>query len=382
MALIYCIVLLPTISLFMSLVVDLGILYYHRDALQDAADAAAHAGACQLLLDPAAVETQIYQVLNQQTAKLPNADFGLMTYRVGFYDNTLQRFTLVGTGLPDTVEVTLKRTAATGHAVELPFLKSIGGKSADMTAVSVARLQPKVSPQPFIGVDRVKFSSLGVLSEMYGDIASNGPVDIGVPLGLFVRAREDVYSFSGPVTKGALAQINGTIRTLDAQLVCPPVEAPAGNNNVLLTSFLNGSGDFTSVVGMHIPAGTYVVRNLNLVANVAVTIDGPVTFYVSGSFNVAAAVNLLGNTSFDPNLFKVRVLPGGQVNFIATIVVPISMDLYAPGANITIAVGINSYKGRLVGKELNILLPLLGRFDGGLGLTDPLGRAGTVAIVK
>jgi hypothetical protein len=100
------------------------------------------------------------------------------------------------------------------------------------------------------------------------------------------------------------------------------VTVPTSHRNARLGSYLSGAGDFTMLLGASVPAGTYVVRNLNLLAGVAVDVEGPVTFYVTRSVNLAAGVNLFGSTSTDAANFKVRVADGGSVNFLANLLTP------------------------------------------------------------
>jgi len=214
----------------------------------------------------------------------------------------------------------------------------------------------------FAGIDSVDFSSLGVLARVNGNIASNGNIRVGVPLGLLVGVNGDARSYAGSVTKGTLAYISGSKAPLSEQLYFPAVKVPLDNNNSQIAGYLDSDGDFNALLSAVIPAGTYVVRDLNFLAGLNIRLEGPVTFYVTGNFNLAVGANLLGNPVYPPSYLKIRVANGGSVNFLANLLTPIYMDLYAPSSNVNIAVGVNHYHGRLIAKRLNVALPILGQF--------------------
>ncbi len=94
----------------------------------------------------------------------------------------------------------------------------------------------------------------------------------------------------------------------------------------------------------------------------AVNVAGPAVFYVTGSLNLAAGVDLLGAPNADPANFTVNVTDGGTVHFLASLLTPVAMVLYAPHSDVVIAVGVNRFTGTLVGKTLDIALPVLGSF--------------------
>lgn len=121
-----------------------------------------------------------------------------------------------------------------------------------------------------------------------------------------------------------------------------------------------------------------MVHDLNVLADVDMDLQGPVHFYVTGSFNLAASINLLGNTNSSPSNFNVNVAKGGSVNFLANLLVPIRMNLYAPQSAINIAVGVNNYTGELIGQTLDVSLPVLGSFTE----VKPAPTAQTVSIMQ
>jgi hypothetical protein len=179
-----------------------------------------------------------------------------------------------------------------------------------------------------------------------------------------------------------LAGITGSTRPLPDELVYPSVQLPLRSDNEKIRPYLDSQGDFNALLFTSIPSGTYIVRDLNLLANVVVRLEGPVTFYVTRHFNMAATVNLLGNPNFSPSMFKVRVAPGGEVHFLANLLSPLNMDLYAPDTEVDIAVGINRYYGRLIAKRLHILLTVLGEFEEARNLDDPNDGCSTVCLVN
>ncbi len=362
-----------------SLTVDIGLYHAAKAELQHAADAAALAGAAVLEAGQGDLygEAVAYARSNKIAGEiLPQAAIAV---QVGTWQNGV--FTSTGSD-PTTVRVTLQRSQAHGNPVRLFFSQMIGLTTVDIKAVSIAQVAPKASPFNFVGIDEVRFSSLGVLARIKGRVVSNGDVRIGTPLGLLVGVQGDARSYAGQVSKGTLAGISGSTQPLEDELVYPSVQIPATSNNDQIASCINAHGDFNSLLGASIPAGTYVVRDLNILAGIAVRIEGPVTFYVERNCNLAAGVNLLGNSNFDPEMFKVRVAPGGSVNFLANLLTPMNMDLYAPDSDVNIAVGVNRYYGRLVAKKLWIGLPLLGEFEEDATLGDPEASGPKLKLVK
>ena len=381
--LIYSVLLMSGLMAVGSLAVDLARVQLARTQLQTAADAAARAGAASLLERPgdaasavaAATSAAAFNAADGKPVALSASDV-----QVGNYDESAS-LTFVAGRLPlNAVRTVARRDRASGNPVPLSFAKTIGMDAYDVSAAAVARSDSPASGYGIAGTDRVSFASIGVLAQMDGRVVSNGDINVGWPLGLLVRVDGDVRSYGGTVRRGVLAGITGSTAALTDKLNFPSVRLPAADDNAKLGSWLSSGGDFTTLLGARIPAGTYVVRNLTLLAGLAVDVEGPVTFYVTGDVNIAAGVNLFGSMSNNAANFKVRVTKGGRVNFLADLLTPLYMDVYAPDSDIIVAVGVNHYTGRLVGKSLDVCLPVLGRIteDPSLAPATP----GGVTLVK
>lgn len=389
--LVYAVILMTALLAVSSLGVDVAHVHLARTELQRTADAAARAGAGAMFgtpahpvtsADPASAAAAAGQVASLNPADGRAVSLAAGDVEVGNWDDTLSPRFATGRSPTNAVRVTSRLQRDRGSAVALGFTRMLGFETWDVSAAAVARVDPPTSPYGLVGIDRIRFASLGVLAEVNGDLMSNGDIDVGTPLGLLVRVNGDARSYHGTVSKGALACITGSTAPLSSPLYYPTVLVPAANDNSRIASQLDSHGNFTSALGWTLPAGTYVVRDLNMLAGIAVNVEGPVTVYVTGNMNIAAGVNLFGSANTDPANFRVRVVKGGCVNFLAELLTPVYMDVYAPDSDITVAVGVNHYRGRLIGKSLNIALPVLGRVTEESGLGVPGGRTGDISLVQ
>jgi hypothetical protein len=365
---------------FTSFSVDVGLYLNTKMELQRTADAAAMAGVSELRSGgdaaSAAVQAKAYVKSNAVIGQ-PLDDSGVAV-TCGAWKNGV--FVANGTPL-DAVQVRLRRSTASGNPVPLMFAKMVGINSVDASAVSVARVKPE-PPFKIAGIDSASFSSLGVFARVNGRIVSNGDVSIGYPLGLFVGVNGDARSYAGSTRVGSMAQVTGSTARLDDALNYVSVRAPASNDNAKIAAYLDASNNFNAVGVVDIPAGVYVVRDLNLLAGLFVRLQGEVTFYVTHAFNLAVNVNLLGSTTFDAKNFKVRVVSGATVSFLGVLLSTLIIDLYAPDSDVTIAVALPGYRGRLVAKRLTIAVPAVATFEEDQTLGSPLSADEAIALVK
>ncbi len=368
MVLVYSMVIMIALLGMASLAVDYGHAQLARAEVQRAADLAARAGARQLSTstDPAVATAAAITAAVTIAADNPSDDQPLVLaptdVQVGNWDDA-QSPTFSTARLPlNAVVVAVRRDGTVNPCVPLTLAPLVGAQAVAVRATATARVQPPPSPYGLVGIDSVTFGSLGVVATVTGDLASNGPVHVGTPLGIGVSVSGNAQSYNASVARGTAAHVGGVTTPLSAALAYPDVAVPAGNNNARIAPYLNGVNDFTAIAGGTVPAGTYVVHDLNVLAGVAVNVAGPVVFYVTGSLNLAAGVNLLGSANTDPANFTVNVVRGGGVNFLANLLTPLAMVIYAPGSDVTIAVGVNRFTGTIVGKTLDVALPVLGSF--------------------
>lgn len=359
----YMLLVLVVLTAFVSLAVDYGRVQLATAQLMYAAEGSARAAGASLASGDSAARAAAIAcaALNRcdgTPISLSDSDIDF-----GVWNDETAIFSPVGSAASaNAVRVSARRGPASGGQIPLLFGAVLGAMGCNAQGSAVVKVD-RTNPQGLIGLDEVRFSSIGVLSQIQGDIASNGNIYVGVPLGLLVSVDGDARSHAGTTHKGTLASITGSKSALSDELVCPSVTIPMENNNDQIASYLNAAGDFSAIVSATVPSGTYVVRDLNILAGVNVNLQGPVTFYVTRNVNLAVGVNLLGTSSFAPSNFKVRVASGGSVNFLANLLTPICMDLYAPDSDILIAVTVTSFRGRLVGKTVRIAVPALSRFN-------------------
>lgn len=358
-----------------SLAVDAARVQVARTQLSHAAEAAARAGAAMLDSGGNAVRATARDIASLNLCDGKPVTLADGDIEPGIWDAERRQFTPLAsnqqTSSANAVRVRAKRTKEVGGQIPLTFASIFGIDGCNAYGSAVAKLTRSLPEQGLIGLDEVRFSSLGVLAEIRGNVASNGNIYIGTPLGLLVGVTGNVQSYRGTVSKGVLAGISGSQAALQQPLDCPSVQLPTRNDNDRIAAYLDSQGDFNAVLAATIPAGTYVVRNLNLLAGVAIRLEGPVTFYVTGNVNIAVGVNLLGDPWFPPSNFKIRVAPGGRVNFLANLLTPVCLDLYAPDAQILIAVTVANFRGRIVGKTVQMGIPALSRFDVRDAPSDP-----------
>lgn len=342
-----------------SLAVDFGRVQSVKMQLRCAADAAALAATDAIQrgnTDPTAIA--IAAAADNIAAGTPVAlQTGDVEY--GHWNAASQKFT--NSGVPvNAVHVTARRIAARGTALPLIFGSVIGQTTCNVNGDAVSIINPQIPNYAFVGID--SFAAAGLLTcDSYpalhqGAIQSNSDISLNL-LGLIGLTFVDGDVRPGPgqsIIKPMIGvtNITGTTAPLSKSISYPSVDTTdyiVKNDNGSLPALTYNGTDFSTVLGAEIEAGTYLVRDLNVVAGLALKVNGPVTFYVTRNVNILAAVDL---ASKDPKNFKVCVANGGTVNVAAGL--NMYMDLYAPDANINIGVGGN-YWGAMVGKNVKIL---------------------------
>jgi Flp pilus assembly protein TadG len=374
--------LLITLTGLCTLAVDFGHLQVAKMELHSAADAAAIAAAEQLengtaAAQEAAAVTAAIQIAGANLSDGQPIPVFSSDVTFGNWDLT-QTPNFSGSRLPvNAVSVTTHRDTSHGNPLFISWGTLLGLSACNVADTAIAQVNTTRSTYGIVGINHVNFGSLGVLASIEGDVVSDGDINIGTPLGLLVGVTGNAQSFGGTVTHGGLAHISGSTSALKNTLSYPSVQLPATNNNNQIAGNLNAAGDFDALLAADIPAGTYVVHDLNFLAGLAVNFEGPVTFYVTGCFNMAATINLLGQNNTSPANFNVLVTPGGSVNFLANLLTPLYMNLYAPDSPISLSVGLNQFNGSIIGKTLDINLPVAGTF-----VEQKLGNQFTICLVQ
>ena len=357
---------------FVALAVDFGHIQVAKNELRIVCDSAARAAAQCL---GSSTTPQSTQVANATAAAIAVASQNTVDGQpvillgsdvvIGNYDATQSPAFSSARTPYNAAQVTAHRDSSRGNPLMLSLASVVGVTSVNLSNSAIAMMPPKPSTYGIAGINHVSFASLGVVSAVTGNIVSNGTISIGMPLGVGVSVTGNVESYGGSVSKGTLAAIGGSTAPLSQSLYYPSVTLPTSYSNANIAQYLDSNSNFTAVALADIPAGTYVVKDLNFLAGLIVNLHGPTTFYVTGNFNMAATVNLLNLLNTDPNNLNVMVLPGGQVNFVASLLSPLSMNLYAPDTAVNITITVNHYTGCLICKTLDVNVPVLSNFTEG-----------------
>jgi hypothetical protein len=146
MVMAYAVLAMVALCGLASLAVDYGRVQLVKTELAATAEAAARAGAAQLVTSGQAALSAAVAVGSANTADgTPVALDASTDVEVGTWDAAARAFT-AGTANPNAVRVTARRTAARGTAVTLTWAAVLGRKSSDVTASAVALLTTEPVP--------------------------------------------------------------------------------------------------------------------------------------------------------------------------------------------------------------------------------------------
>jgi uncharacterized membrane protein len=150
-------ILLVTAFVFLAFGVDIGRIVTTRSELQNAADAAAMAGARALLQSPGQVRIAARDLAaanlaaEESVALIPGQDV-----EIGTWDKDNATFTLLAAADENdgnAVRVTCVRSAARGNAVQLFFASMLGSGNTDVNATATAMLDNPICGS-FLGIDK------------------------------------------------------------------------------------------------------------------------------------------------------------------------------------------------------------------------------------
>lgn len=344
--------------------VDLGLRTLVREEMERTADASALA-ACEEIaikgrnVSMADIQAEVAQRLAQNESTLQlNKPATLQSLRVGKWNTVDRTFKETALADADSVQVTLDRSPSAGNGVPTMMLRAFGVDAFSMNVTAIARLEqpPRYA---LVGLDSFKARGLlsvdGYPSVGNGSIASNGDVTLNL-LGLIGVTWIDGHVATGGSVRlpaiAALTQIRDGTQALEEPLSLPPVSSKAAtsvNNNGQIAALIDANGSLNVVGVAVIPAGTYCVKDFNVLLGALVKFQGKVTIFVTGNVNVVGTVLVL---SGDPADLKIRVCGSGSVTLAAGIT--FAADFYAPQSDVVIAAGV-FYHGRLIGKSIDIL---------------------------
>lgn len=399
-ALIYIAILFVVLVGLLALGVDIGQAHLSRTQVQAAADAAARAGVWKIPdLDFAGAEQDAVTVANFNEADGDSVPLDpALDIQFGQWNRTTRTFTqLTGDArvAANALRVVPKLTDERGNPVEYDFAPVMGADGTDVEAVATAMIRGGYSSWGhglgIFGIDWVELNGT-TTTDSYdptlpyggdnvgdnGGVGSNGDIELVGTADLYGDAR------SGPdaddyLTKNTNSTITGWQAPLDEEVIFPPGQVPECNDNDLLIEAgmmdsngnIVGRGNNTNADVFNFPVApspcngertTYVVHNLDISGQSSISVEGPVTVYVTGY------VKIVGNSDVNPgglpaNL-QIIVVGSGDVDIgggSATYA-----HIYAPESDIRIHGTQDTFGlfGSVVGKTIDILGNSAIHYDG------------------
>lgn len=140
-------VMMVALMTFLALSLDSGYMYYEQARCQNAADAASHAAAVELLEDREALAAAKQAAISYATSNMPDGGDVLtesdVTY--GVWDDETRLFTASNES-PNAIMTTVRRSHANSNAVRLFFAPIIGHTHVELSASAVTKI-PDNGPQ-------------------------------------------------------------------------------------------------------------------------------------------------------------------------------------------------------------------------------------------
>ncbi len=344
---------------FMAFALDIGHISNATAELQNAADAAARAGARGLYKGPDEARAAAVEYAARNSMASESVTISARDVEIGIWDAENALFTLTtDMSLANAVRVTCR------GSLGLYFARTFGNVNKDLEVRAVAQMTPKICGG-FVGIDE---AYLGSLSNSYssgvgsyssqtpgneGDICSNGSVRVANG-----RLKGDARPGDGQgVNVSGQGHISGEIEE-HPPIKYPPIEpgdASFNNdNNLLDPEYVKNNASFDAVSissnkSTSFPGGILYLSYLEV--NGEFRITGPTKIYVTD--RLAISGQGIVNDTFIPSNLKIYVLNelgkeskvSGNGDFYGVI--------YAPTADLKITGGGNFF-GAAVAWDLEI----------------------------
>ena len=392
LTLVYVAVALAVLVAFVALGVDMGRMFLGKSELEAAADASARASVWAVpTLDFTDAQDRAISVAAANTAdgtsvaldRALDIEFGI--WRRG--TRTFEVLTGDARAAANAVRTTSRRLNSRGNAMQLDFAPAIGRNRAEIQASAIAMIRGgwryRGSGMGIVGIDAMTLNGT-TTTDSYnatvgaytpatandgGSIASNGDITL---VGT-VHINGDVRPGSGTddsLSVNSNSTVDGWRAPLDEELVYPPATTPAAGeyNNAPLTTagYLDRENDFvlTGKATATIPAGVFLVRDLDLRANQQIQTTGAVKIYVTGSVDMTGSVSV--NTGLPANL-EIIVIGSGSVRLGGGS--QLYAQIYAPLSEVTVHGTSSEFGlfGAVIGKTLNVLGNSAIHYDESLG---------------
>jgi hypothetical protein len=161
-------------------------------------------------------------------------------------------------------------------------------------------------------------------------------------------------------TVSGSSTVTGSTTPLTTTLSYPAPSAGSyatTNNNSQIAAYMTGS-DFEIAGGtVHLAGGTYYVHNMMLRQAAKLYLDGPVTFYVTGTFTIQDSVETEGNR---PKDFKIYMTTSAVCTIAGSNT--FEAEVYAPLSDVTISQS-RWMNGSVIGKTLTVTNSAQCHFD-------------------
>lgn len=353
---------------FVAFSIDVGYISLAKNQLQNAADAAALAGALELDEGAATVPAAAAAVAAENVAGGVAVEVRDSDVEIGLWDEDAALFVpLTGAAVSsaDAVRVTCWKRADRSNDLKLFFAPMVGMGRTDVMATATARLR-NYRCALLIGLNGVSLtgssstdsynSALGAYNGSgagtRGHVCSNSNIQMGGAACI----NGDAHPGPGCDVTGR-ARVTGTIEPLEKPLIYRPVDASAAilvndNASIPLTSIgrnpLSVAGIFTltSSETLELPPGTYYFASLKIDSSTSLFINGPTIIYVAGLCDFSGS-SMINRTQIPSDL---QLFPMGAACRIEG-----SADLYAviycPSTRVEVA-GSGDIFGAIIAGEL------------------------------
>ncbi|HUG70752.1 MAG TPA: pilus assembly protein TadG-related protein [Pirellulaceae bacterium] len=358
---------------FLAFSTDIGYITVTKAELQNAADAAARAGARRLANGPSEARAGAVALAAANEAAGEFVTLNVAEdVEIGRWNRGTATFTLL-TGADEAggnaVRVTCRRSGARGNPLPLFFAPVLGTSHADVAATATARVDSSVCG-PFIGIDKVTISG-GSYTDSYnsdagfysavaarhnGHVCSNGSITLSGP------SYVDGNALPGPghtVSTSGSSYVTGSRAPRTDPLSLAPVDfgdsatnnnnhnipiSDGGNAPLAGTSFNLSGGDHVTL-----DPGIYYFSKFTLSGGSGVTITGPTVIYCTGDFT--ASGGSVANLSQIPANLQIYCT-GGKVDISGSS--SLYGVVYAPSSKVVRSGGSSDIYGMFVGKELTL----------------------------
>ena len=364
--------MLVVVFSMVAFTIDIGYILHVKTELQRTADSCALASVMRLPDKSTAQSVALY-VAQMNTGTAGPDHIHASDVEFGIWDRDAATFTSSGSSSDtNAVQVSVRRTQASGNPLDLFFAPILGRSSADVTATATAMYDRNLCG-PLVGIEWVLvpgdpiidsyYSSQGAYSAQtprdHGSLCSDGPINVDGGPNVNGDANPG-KGYTTSLTGNAVVTGNKSPRLKPLNL--PPVDVGDSNvnndnNNAPLIpkgnswkSPIDADGNFLldAKTTYSLSPGTYYFNDLTLTGQSVLNLSGETTIYLTGNLDTAGG-SLVNGTEIPSNL-KI-LMTGGTA--LVTANVAFYGVVYGPNTDVTLA-GAGDFYGAAVGKTLEV----------------------------